>query len=112
MTAWVSTQAVHGTREGFASGLKIPQANVRVITEFMGGGFGSKFGPDAQGLICARLAKTAGVPVKLMLDRKEEHLATGNRPSAFASVKAGVAGVHLKSFRCFRMDGCRAPGPV
>ena len=91
LTAWVSTQAVHGTREGFASGLKIPQANVRVITEFMGGGFGSKFGPDAQGLICARLAKAAGAPVKLMLDRKEEHLATGNRPSAFARVKAGVA---------------------
>ncbi len=91
LTAWVSTQAVHGTREGFASGLKIPQANVRVITEFMGGGFGSKFGPDAQGLMCARLAKAAGVPVKLMLDRKEEHLATGNRPSAFAPVKAGVA---------------------
>ena len=59
LTAWVSTQAVHGTREGFAQGLKIPQANIRVITEFMGGGFGSKFGPDQQGLICARLAKAA-----------------------------------------------------
>jgi xanthine dehydrogenase YagR molybdenum-binding subunit len=91
LTAWVSTQAVHGTREGFAQGLKIPQANVRVITEFMGGGFGSKFGPDIQGLLCARLAKAAGLPVKLMLDRKEEHLATGNRPSAFAKVRAGVA---------------------
>jgi xanthine dehydrogenase YagR molybdenum-binding subunit len=91
LTAWVSTQAVHGTREGFAQGLKIPQANVRVITEFMGGGFGSKFGPDIQGLLCARLAKAAGAPVKLMLDRKEEHLATGNRPSAFAQVRAGVA---------------------
>jgi xanthine dehydrogenase YagR molybdenum-binding subunit len=91
LTAWVSTQAVHGTRDGFASGLKIPQANVRVITEFMGGGFGSKFAPDQQGLICARLAKAANAPVKLMLDRKEEHLATGNRPSAFARVKAGVS---------------------
>jgi xanthine dehydrogenase YagR molybdenum-binding subunit len=91
LTAWVSTQAVHGTREGFAQGLKIPQANVRVITEFMGGGFGSKFGPDIQGLLCARLAKAANAPVKLMLDRKEEHLTTGNRPSAFAKVKAGVA---------------------
>jgi xanthine dehydrogenase YagR molybdenum-binding subunit len=91
LTAWVSTQAVHGTREGFAQALKIPQANVRVITEFMGGGFGSKFAPDAQGLLCARLAKAANAPVKLMLDRKEEHLATGNRPSAFAKVKAGVS---------------------
>ena len=91
LTAWVSTQAVHGTREGFASGLKVPQANVRVITEFMGGGFGSKFGPDIQGLLCARVAKAAGAPVKMMLDRKEEHLATGNRPSAFARVRAGVS---------------------
>jgi xanthine dehydrogenase YagR molybdenum-binding subunit len=91
LTAWVSTQAVHGTREGFAQGLKIPIANVRVLTEYMGGGFGSKFGPDMQGLLCARLAKAAGVPVKLMLDRKEEHLATGNRPSAFAKVRAGVS---------------------
>jgi xanthine dehydrogenase YagR molybdenum-binding subunit len=42
-------------------------------------------------LICARLAKLAGAPVKLLLDRKEEHLATGNRPSATARVKAGVS---------------------
>ncbi len=90
LTAWVSTQAVHATREGFAKGLEMPQTHVRVITEFMGGGFGSKFAPDAQGLICARLAKAANAPVKLMLDRKEEHLATGNRPSAFAKVTAGV----------------------
>jgi xanthine dehydrogenase YagR molybdenum-binding subunit len=91
LTAWVSTQAVHGTREGFAKALEIPQANVRVITDYMGGGFGSKFGPDIQGVVCARLAKQAGRPVKLMLDRKEEHLATGNRPSAFARVRAGAS---------------------
>ena len=91
LTAWVSTQAVHATREGFAKGLDIPMNNVRVITEYMGGGFGSKFGPDVQGIICAQLARKAGAPVHLMLDRKEEHLATGNRPSAYARIKAGVS---------------------
>ena len=91
LTAWVSTQAVHGTREGFATSLGIPQANVRVITEHMGGGFGSKFGPDVQGIACARLAREAKAPVQLMLDRREEHLAAGNRPSAYAKVKAGVS---------------------
>ncbi|AMY12928.1 Xanthine dehydrogenase molybdenum-binding subunit [Luteitalea pratensis] len=91
LTAWVSTQAVHGTREGFATSLGIPQANVRVITEHMGGGFGSKFGPDVQGIACARLAKEAKAPVQLMLDRREEHLAAGNRPSAYAKIKAGVS---------------------
>jgi len=92
LTAWVTTQGVHQCAEGFARALGIPQSNVRVITQFMGGGFGSKFAPDAQGLICARLAKIANAPVKLMLDRKEEHLDTGNRPSAFAQIRAGVAG--------------------
>jgi xanthine dehydrogenase YagR molybdenum-binding subunit len=90
LTSWASTQAVHGTREGFAEALGVPQANIRVITEFMGGGFGSKFGPDIQGVACAKLAKQAGAAVKLMLDRKEEHLAVGNRPSSYSRIKAGV----------------------
>jgi xanthine dehydrogenase YagR molybdenum-binding subunit len=90
LTAWVSTQGVHQCADGFAQALGIPRANVRVITQYMGGGFGSKFAPDAQGIMCARLAKMAGAPVKLMLDRKEEHLDTGNRPSAFAHIRAGV----------------------
>jgi len=90
LTAWVSTQAVHGTRNGVAKSLGVPQTNVRVITDYMGGGFGSKLGGDVQVVICARLAKMAGAPVKLMLDRKEEHLVAGNRPSAYAKLRAGV----------------------
>ena len=92
LTAWVSTQGVHQCAQGFAEALGIPQPNVRVITQYMGGGFGSKFAPDAQGIICAKLAKLANAPVKLMLDRKEEHLDSGNRPSAFAHIRAGVDG--------------------
>ncbi len=90
LTVWISTQAVIQSGQQFAQALQIPQANVHTITQYMGGGFGSKFGPDAQGIICAKLAKLAGVPVKLMLDRKEEHLDTGNRPSATAHIRAGV----------------------
>ncbi len=91
LTAWVSTQGVNSARDNFASGLGIPQTNVRVICQYMGGGFGSKLQLGPEGLICARLAKQAGAPVKLTLDRKEEHLVTGNRPSAAAHIKAGVS---------------------
>lgn len=90
LTAWVSTQAVHATKEGLAAALKMQQSDVHIITEHMGGGFGSKLGFDVQVAIAARLAKQAGAPVKLMLTRKEEHLVTGNRPSAYAKVRAGV----------------------
>ena len=92
LTAWISTQGINGARENFASALGIPQANVRVLCQYMGGGFGSKaLSVGAEGLMCAKLAKAANAPVKLMLDRKEEHLATGNRPSAASKIKAGVS---------------------
>jgi xanthine dehydrogenase YagR molybdenum-binding subunit len=91
LTAWVSTQAVHGTRESLAQTLNVPPARVRVIAEHVGGGFGSKLTPGMETIACARLAKAAGAPVKIVLDRKEEHLATGNRPSAFARVRAGIS---------------------
>ena len=91
LTAWVSTQGVNSARDNFARGLEIPASNIRVICQYMGGGFGSKLQLGPEGLICARLAKQAGAPVKLTLDRKEEHLVTGNRPSAAAKIKAGVS---------------------
>jgi xanthine dehydrogenase YagR molybdenum-binding subunit len=92
LTVWISTQGINTARENFATGLNIPQSDVRVICDYMGGGFGSKaLSVGAEGLICARLAKEASAPVKLMLDRKEEHLATGNRPSSAARIKAGVS---------------------
>lgn len=87
----VSTQGINAARDGIAQGLGIPAANARVVTEYMGGGFGSKLGADVQLVIAARLAKAASAPVKIMLDRKHEHLITGNRPSAFARVRAGVS---------------------
>src|SRR5215472_14354022 len=63
---------------------------VRVLTPVMGGGFGSKFGADTWVLACARLAKKAGRPVKMMLERDQELLAAGARPSMYAKVKVGA----------------------
>jgi xanthine dehydrogenase YagR molybdenum-binding subunit len=91
LTIWSSTQGVHSVREGVAKALNIPQANIRVITEYMGGGFGSKLSVDRIETTSAQLAKQAGRPVKLMLDRREEQLVTGNRPSAHARIRAGAS---------------------
>lgn len=90
LTCWCSTQAVHGVAGELAAGLGIPRQNVKVICEVMGGGFGSKFSPGVEGLTAARLAKAAGRPVKLMLDRYEEQVATGNGPDAFMRCKAAA----------------------
>ncbi len=90
LTVWSSTQAVQVVAGELAEALSIPVANVTVLTEYMGGGFGSKFGADVWGRTAAELAKQAGRPVKLFLDRVQEHLAAGNRPSATARIKLGA----------------------
>ena len=90
--AWASTQAVQVTAGDFARTFSIPQSNVTVLTEVMGGGFGSKFGADIWGITAAELSKKAGgKPVKMFLDRAHEHLAAGNRPSAAAKLKLGAS---------------------
>jgi len=90
LTVWASTQGIFSVRDELAQTLEIPASKVRVITEYMGGGFGAKFGARTEGVTAAKLAKEAGAPVKLFLDRKEEHLATGNRPSAVQWLKASA----------------------
>src|SRR5262249_4202390 len=89
LTVWCSTQAVAGTAQTLAKVFTIPPTKVKCITHYMGGGFGSKFGPDIQGIVAAELAKKTKKPVKLMLDRAEEVTVGGNRPSAFGTVKIG-----------------------
>ena len=92
LTVWASTQAVFGVRRDLAGAFNLPANQVRVITEHMGGGFGSKFSPGIEGLKVAELARITGRPVKLMLTRKAEHLVGGNRPSMTQHVRAGATG--------------------
>ena len=90
LTIWASTQGVFGVRNDLAGHFNLPANQVRVITEHMGGGFGSKFGPGVEGRTAANLARATGRPVKLMLTRKAEHLVAGNRPSMTQHVRAGA----------------------
>jgi len=93
MVAWASTQSVRTVAGDLGGSVtpRIPPANVTVLTEYMGGGFGSKFGADIWGRMAAQLSKKAGGrPVKMFLDRVQEHLAAGNRPSGSAHIKLGA----------------------
>ncbi len=87
ITVWASTQGVFSVRDGLADSLNIPQNKIRVLSEYMGGGFGSKFGAGIECLLAARLSQAAGAPVRLLLTRYDEALAAGNRPSSFQKVK-------------------------
>lgn len=108
MTAWASTQGVFAVRDGYARSLGLPQNKVRVICEHMGGGFGAKSSLSIEGELCAKLAQAAGAPVKLVLTRFEESLATGNRPSSFQKLK--LAADKDGKLTAFQMEGFGTPG--
>jgi xanthine dehydrogenase YagR molybdenum-binding subunit len=87
---WPSTQNVPGYAGDLGNNLKVPATNVKVRMDYIGGGFGSKFNPDAWAIMGANLSKKAGGrPVKLYLDRATEQMIAGNRPSAYAKMKIG-----------------------
>jgi xanthine dehydrogenase YagR molybdenum-binding subunit len=113
LKVYASTQAVTGTADALAKyfsaqGIDLPATKVECITQYVGGGFGSKFGPDIQGTVAAELARKAGAPVKLMLDRASEITAGGNRPSAFGSVTIG--GTRDGKVTAFEVETYGTPG--
>ena len=118
LTVWASTQGTASVREELAAFFHLPKSQVRVITEFMGGGFGAKFGAGNHGVVAAQLSRQTGTPVWLMLDRKQEHLSVGNRPSSDQTLKIGakkdgtLTAVQLVSFGsagCGTGAGCAGP---
>src|SRR5580698_222384 len=89
VTVYASTQGTASVREEFADVFKLPKSQVRVITEYMGGGFGAKFGAGNEGVVAASLSRKAKAPVKLMLDRRQEHIVS-NRPDSHQKLKIGA----------------------
>jgi len=90
ITCWASTQGITSVHDGLAGSLGVPASQVRVISEFMGGGFGAKFGQGVEGNLAALLSKQAKAPVRIFLTRFDQALAVGNRPSSFQKIKLGA----------------------
>jgi xanthine dehydrogenase YagR molybdenum-binding subunit len=90
LTVYASTQGTSTVRDELAEVLDLPKGKIRVVTEFMGGGFGAKFGAGNYGVLAARLSQKAKAPVRVVLDRREEHESVGNRPSSVARIRIGA----------------------
>jgi CO/xanthine dehydrogenase Mo-binding subunit len=90
LNVYISTQYIWGVRAEVANELGIPRDNVRVVCEYMGGGFGSKNGADEYTFVAAELAKRTGRPVRCALTRREENTAAGNRNLTIQKLTAGA----------------------
>ena len=90
LTLWSSTQSIFTVREQVAQSVGLKASRVRVIKQYMGGGFGAKQIAWKQDVIASLLSRESGRPVQLMLDRNAENLAVGNRNATLQRVRIGA----------------------
>ncbi|NLT66916.1 MAG: molybdopterin-dependent oxidoreductase [Acidobacteria bacterium] len=89
LTVWISTQTPFPAQQEIARTLGMQPDKVRVITPYVGGGFGGK-STGLQALEAARLAKITGKPVQVSYNRAEEFFYDSFRPAAIVRIKSGV----------------------
>ena len=88
-TVWAGTQAPFSVKPQVARAIGLPQENVRIITPYVGGGFGGKSAAP-QAVEAARLAKITGRPVQVVWDRAEEFFFDTFRPAAVVKIRSGL----------------------
>jgi isoquinoline 1-oxidoreductase len=104
VTVWASTQAPFQVKPAVAQALGFPPENVRVITPYVGGGFGGKTAAP-QAVEAARLAKITGKPVQVVWDRAEEFFYDPFRPAAVVKIRAGLTAQGRIAFWSFQVTG-------
>src|SRR5207244_11637704 len=89
-TIYATTQGTFTIPDDAAKELGLPQSDLTVTVQLMGGGCGSEFGIGIEGMLACRLSKETKTPVKLMLTRYDEFVMAGNRSGSWQKFKAGV----------------------
>ena len=89
VTVWAGTQTPFPLKSQIASALGLPAGKVRVITPYVGGGFGGK-SASQQGVEAARLAVAAGKPVRVVWSREEEFFFDTFDPAAVLTIRSGL----------------------
>ncbi|MBL8271851.1 xanthine dehydrogenase family protein molybdopterin-binding subunit [Steroidobacter sp.] len=90
LTLYSSTQHVMSVRDEAADVFNLPKEKIRAISDYTGGGFGAKYGIGNYGILAIHLSRKARAPVRMVLDRREEHVSVGNRPSSLQRLKVGA----------------------
>jgi xanthine dehydrogenase YagR molybdenum-binding subunit len=90
LTLYTSTQTLANIQDGMAATLQMPKEKVRVISRYIGGGFGSKLIPHAETVLAALAARELGRPVKVALTRQQMFANAGYRPKMRQEVKLGA----------------------
>jgi len=94
LTLWASSQSPFAQRNVMASALKpfgLSHQDIRIITPFVGGGFGGKAGVSMEIIAAVLAIAMKGRPVKLNWTREQEFYNTSQRQGVIARIKMGVS---------------------
>jgi len=90
LTLWTSNQMIDWSVADLATTLGIPKKNVRLISPYIGGGFGGKLFIRADALLAALGARMAGRPVKVALARPLIFNNCTHRPATIQRIRIGA----------------------
>jgi xanthine dehydrogenase YagR molybdenum-binding subunit len=117
LTVYLPSQWVRGTQVGLAKAFGLPPDDVRVVSPYVGGAFGSKATIMPHTVLVAAAARRLGRPVKLVVSREDMYAAGSFRPAttqrvALAASRDGAlqALIHEQNGQTSRMDQACFPG--
>lgn len=116
LTVWDKVQGIHYSRDAYSKAFGIPAENIRVISPFVGGAFGSAGETWPHQLLAAHVARLMRRPVKLMLTRSQMYAAIGYRPTSRQRLAIGadrsgriLGTIHESDVEISRYEGFEDP---
>ncbi|MFK3890015.1 aldehyde oxidoreductase molybdenum-binding subunit PaoC [Sphingomonas sp. NPDC079357] len=90
LTLWTSNQMIAWAVRDMSETLLIPKEKIRVLSPYVGGGFGGKLWVRSDAVMAALAAKAAGRPVKVALARQQLMNNTTHRPATIQRIRIGA----------------------
>lgn len=87
VTIYEPTQWVAGSQRTYGELFGVPQEKVRIISPYIGGGFGSKAFPWPHGILCIAAARAIKRPLKVVVSRRQMTANTGHRSSTEQTIR-------------------------
>jgi xanthine dehydrogenase YagR molybdenum-binding subunit len=91
VTLYETSQAILNHRDVLYQMLGVPKENVRVVSHFLGSGFGGKLWPWTHSILAAGVAREVGAPVKLVVSRQSMFETVGHRPRTQQHFRLGAS---------------------
>ena len=90
LVVYTANQMIHWAHDGIAGTLGLPKDKVRVVSNYVGGGFGSKLFLYSDPILAAIAARQLGRPVKVALTRPQIFNHTNHRPATIQRIRIGA----------------------